>query len=1267
MPASKVIEEAILNVNDQTSFIQKLLIDTLNWPVNEIAESIEDITYEWSANDLRADGLSRELVDGSILQLRPFPGNPWGIFILEFKNSEVFKTNRGMTGILRQVLNGLVASRRKAPHLTSFNRDNLLFICSHQYQYYRFVYFRPPKSKNIVPPLVYFGWGPGDSIRTVCEFNLKNLAWLEGEQNEDKWLELWGHAFDVERVTNQFYEEYLNIFESAQNRIKKSNELNKNDSFMFTQTLFNRLMFLRFTEKKGWLSFNERKEYLLALFEAKGCKGKSFYQGRLSPLFFKGLGVKGSQKDEAYGSVVFLNGGLFEESDMDKKVSDIPDDFFQELIGDKGLFYRYNFTVEESTPLDVQVAIDPEMLGKVFEELIGYRQETGAYYTPREIVSFMCQETLEGFLGGYKELITKNSLDEITIHEAKELIEKLEGIKVVDPACGSGAYLLGMMHELHSLSRLLNTHSEKVTPKDDYEIKLQIIQNNLYGVDIDPVAIQIARLRLWLSLLVDYEGEHPEPLPNLDFKVEVGDSLASPDPKDNANPDMFREEQITKYDALKAKFQKSISKEEKISILKEINELKDEIREYSHPGQNINGFDWRVEFAEVFIRQNSGFDIVIANPPYGNKAKVSDRVRNQYFPQSPGGNQSKDPYGIFIARGLQLIRLKGQFCFIVSDTWRTIKSFLPLRKRIANETTIKHVIDLPLWIFKAVVNTSILTLESCSPSKENKFIAADLKSLQVGDWHNLAENLFGISSQGPDIQGLTYARYSYYQSAISQHTYYPFFIGHPSIYSILTNKKMNSLVEVANIVAGLQTGDNEFYLRKAPGIRGGYKIIDSELVLSEEEISNFTDEEKQNGVDPDNYGGRYFFPYDKGGSSDTEVGWLPNYHVPTGYYMDWSRKAVRRLRTASIKDVKTRKGQTNKILEGDDSKRAAVIRNEPFYFKEGMTYSRTGNYAPTFRLSCGSIFDSKGDGLFPNESEHTSLLLGILNSLPVRYFLKIFICHSVQAEGDALEKLPISLSNVKISRQIEALVDQIILKQKTDLRYPFFLNEQKEIDDLVFQLYGFTGEDIREVKIWYCRRYSQLAKAQGVLGEVEQKYSDYLEKSERILSTSPKIWQTSPVLTFIAGGESSTIEFKETLEADNDTGAKHPGVLMGALKTINAFLNTNGGKLLIGVSDKGEIKGLKLDFMLCQKGKQDQDGFELKLRDLIKARLKPIPLNLIAITFEVLLEGIICIIDVSPSKDESYLNESGVYVRDGNRTIQLSGKELVDWVKNRNS
>jgi hypothetical protein len=232
-----------------------------------------------------------------------------------------------------------------------------------------------------------------------------------------------------------------------------------------------------------------------------------------------------------------LNGGLFEQSQSDRRITDLPDDVFPGIIGSNGLFYRYNFTVEESTSLDIEVAVDPEMLGKVFEELVTGRHESGSYYTPRSVVSFMCREGLKGHLADFTgisersiaRLVDDHFVERLTEGEAQQIIGALDNLKALDPACGSGAYLLGLLQELIAIRRALQSEKLIADPQFLFKLKLHIISNNLYGVDIDPFATEIAKLRLWLSLSV--ESDRPVPLPNLDFKIETGDSLLGPNPK----------------------------------------------------------------------------------------------------------------------------------------------------------------------------------------------------------------------------------------------------------------------------------------------------------------------------------------------------------------------------------------------------------------------------------------------------------------------------------------------------------------------------------------------------------------------------------------------------------------------------------------------------------------------------------------------------------------------------------------------------------------
>jgi type I restriction-modification system DNA methylase subunit len=846
---------------------------------------------------------------------------------------------------------------------------------------------------------------------------ITELEPLEIQTQHDK-------AFDVEKVTDKFFDEYKLVFNSVEGSIEGIKD--PEQKRLFTQKLFNRLMFIAFVQKKGWLDFNGSKDYFKALWldYKKSKSAGNFYSDRLSHLFFKGLNDLDRQGDKKLiGDVPYLNGGLFEE-DASEMVPGIvvPDGAIEKILTE--LFDRFNFTVSESTPLDVDVAVDPEMLGKVFEELVTKRNDSASYFTPKPIVSFMCRETLKGYLKS-KCVADAEAIDLfVDNHNPNNLTDReaigiaLKNITVCDPACGSGAYLLGMMHELLELQACLfpsnNSESESVHAR-----KLSIIKNNLYGVDRDEFAVNIARLRLWLSLSVD--GDKPEALPNLNYKVEAGDSLTAPVINSQKSArDVF----VKEFQRLKSEFLTAHGQANKARLKKDIDRVKEQIAIFTHGNSEVNGFDWVVEFAEVMA--NGGFDLVLANPPYG--ATVEDKVRDLYFERKPKESQSKDTYGLFMARGLQLLKPGGKLSYIVSDTWRTIQSHRPLRKKLLAETTIEHIIDLPGWIFKATVNTCIFTATKEIAGKEHELITADLRNLKNNDWINLVLNLNAVADQSVDLQPLHYARYTYPQTLISTHEHIPFFIASPLLYKLMSDKQFAKLGDIADVKVGLQTGDKSHVYKRA-SVRGSYQIIDESKLLTEKDISQFTDDEKQNGVNPKEFGGRYFLPYDKGGESDAGEGWLPNYYVPTQYFIDWSVDAVNLLHTATIADVKMKKGEVKKISNGDDNKIAAVIRNPQYYFQQGLTFSPTGIYSPTFRLGCNAIFGNKGSTIFVTKID-PKVMLGILTTRLSKYLLKSYASHTVETGEEAIKKLVIPpLDKVSI-KQITKLADKIIDKQK---------------------------------------------------------------------------------------------------------------------------------------------------------------------------------------------------------------------------------------------
>ncbi len=551
------------------------------------------------------------------------------------------------------------------------------------------------------------------------------------------------HAFDVEPVTKQFFAEYRRIFEGAKKLVTgfESDE----DRHLFVQTLFNRLMFVHFLSRKGWLTFGDgedRADYLNALWEDyKDDQTESnFHENRLRLLFFSGLNnpqssdltneaaFGGSYLHSRIGPVPFLNGGLFEETDLDKQAR-VPNEAIEPLL--RELFDKFNFTVMESTPFDIEVAVDPEMLGKVFEELVTGRHESGSYYTPRPVVSFMCREALKGYLEGVTGLdaeaiarfVDERNASGIPLAEARAAGEALDEVAVVDPACGSGAYLLGMMQELVELHTTL--YNAGVDSKSIYELKLHIIERNLHGVDLDGFAVNIAMLRLWLSLAIDYEGERPEPLPNLDFKIVRGDSLLGPDPSALS----FNRVHIEKsgLERLKGEYLRSFDGFEKTRLRGEIAAAREQVRADLGGSAVPEGVvDWRVEFAEVFAAKG-GFAIAIANPPYERQEQISGSKENLKLLYADVYAGRADYLVYFYSRAVQSLRDGGTLAFISSNKYMRAGYGKGLRTYLSSRLTLSQVVDFAdLPVFSATAYPSIVVGRKAHPNEDDKLRVADL-------------------------------------------------------------------------------------------------------------------------------------------------------------------------------------------------------------------------------------------------------------------------------------------------------------------------------------------------------------------------------------------------------------------------------------------------------------------------------------------------------------------------------------------------------------
>ena len=637
-------------------------------------------------------------------------------------------------------------------------------------------------------------------------------------------------AFDVEPVTREFFGEYKRLFDAAETSVAGFQETDegREERRSFVQTLFNRLMFVYFLSRKGWLTFKGDADYLNALWHDYGSLAgdHNFYTARLETLFFAGLNNPQSldvNKDNeatlpVIGTVPFLNGGLFERTALDQRDGiTVPDSAIHRIL--TGLFDRFNFTVMESTPFDIEVAVDPEMLGKVFEELVTGRHDSGAYYTPRPVVSFMCREALKGYLEGQDTGLTLESIakfvdahetESIQVAQARRLADALAQVTVVDPACGSGAYLLGMMQELIELQTTL--YNAGADSKSLYDLKLEIIQRNLYGVDIDDFAVNVAMLRLWLSLAIDYEGEKPEPLPNLDFKVVCGDSLLAPDPsagvevQGTLGQDM---EQFRRLGQLKAEYIRASLGSQKERLKRQIETLTGEIREALGVSAIDGVVDWRVDLGEIFV-ERKGFDIAIANPPYVRQELIGSGKAVLTRQYADAVVARSDLYCYFYARALHLLRDGGMHVFVCSNSWLDVGYGAKLQEYLLNNARIHAIYESAVerQFSTADINTiiSVIGKTSVPVDCDTRFVSlrADFETAlaNAGQRREILKNRTALRTGG--MHGNKYAGDKWGGK----------YLRAPDIYHHILEQCADKLVrlgDVATVRRGITTGANDFF------------------------------------------------------------------------------------------------------------------------------------------------------------------------------------------------------------------------------------------------------------------------------------------------------------------------------------------------------------------------------------------------------------------------------------------------------------------------
>ena len=523
----------------------------------------------------------------------------------------------------------------------------------------------------------------------------------------------------------------------------------------YIKKMMGRIVFLYFLQSKGWLAGNLHYMHDLFYDASDEVKG-DFLDKVLEPMFFGLLNTKPEDRSSAplvngvgvkyipnADEIPYLNGGLFQQEKIDEVDSVFPAGMFQSLFD---FFDSYNFTIDENDPNDAEVGVDPEMLGKIFENLLEDNKDKGAFYTPKEIVRYMCQESLTAYLqtgiddAEVKEHIANfvktNDVEELggaSSELAMSLDQKLIDVKICDPAIGSGAFPMGLLRELYACRKSIEIFEED----NAADIKRHIIQNNIYGVDIEKGAVDIARLRFWLALIID--EKEPMPLPNLDFKIMQGNSLLESykgvdldvtSKKLKTGKDTkktrgvlslgFEETDVQKTiqdlvksyfsitdHTLRAQRRQQIDKYVKdyIKVCAEGNhEVQDAVDELEIPNDQF--FLWHTYFADVF--EQGGFDIVIGNPPYG--VSIKDDYRKAVV-TSWGNVPDYEIYYYFIVLAAPLLKEKGIMSYIIPNTFLFNTFAKHFREMLVEKWNVLEILDCTKFpIFESAVVRNAINL-----------------------------------------------------------------------------------------------------------------------------------------------------------------------------------------------------------------------------------------------------------------------------------------------------------------------------------------------------------------------------------------------------------------------------------------------------------------------------------------------------------------------------------------------------------------------------
>lgn len=914
-------------------------------------------------------------------------------------------------------------------------------------------------------------------------------------------------AFSVDAVGDMFFKEYKKNYEdiifyvTGKRMVKVANKWEERlegepcEAIMkefahfanpekavrdYVKKLMGRLVFLQFLQKKGWLGVHADAEwgtgdaeFIQNLFAQT--KDKDHFIDNVLEALFNDLNSEDEKALPQYRTP-YLNGGLFERDAQDETNFSLPAKYMQQMLD---FFSSYNFTIDENDPDDAEVGVDPEMLGRIFENLLEDNKDKGAFYTPKEIVSYMCRESLIAYLQTDVEDETKKeSIRQfVTTHDvtllgnmADEIDQRLKDVKICDPAIGSGAFPMGLLKELF----LCRSAIEGFDQSTAAEIKKHIIQNNIYGVDIEKGAVDIARLRFWLSLIVDEET--PQALPNLDFKIMRGNSLLEQYKGFDLSTIMHSKKkvegpvQMTFFEdnvdvlrrqviGLRRAYFRETNKKKKKELRQSMRDIvQQQINALSYDidlsgldiADNSEFFLWHTWFSDVF--ENGGFDIVIGNPPYVQLQSNGGLLANMY--EKCGYSsfaKTGDIYCLFYEIGNELLKKAGIFCYITSNKWMRAAYGEKMRNYFGKNTNPLILVDFSgVKIFdNATVDTNILLSQRAN--NKGKTTSCAISSLTKGELSHLEDYIKKKSSIAKFKEG--------------------------SNWIILTPKE--SILKLKIEDNRKRLGETNIVLSRGvgTGLDDAYCLSDEEKEHLLSQCMTVEEREKTEKIIHPLLRGRdikrYFFDWKKM--------WM--IYIPLHF---------------PLEEDSTIKGVSDKA-EALFQKEYPVIYNHLLKYKDkllardktetGIRYEWYCIQRPRYEkfkklgfqkiiyqeLSQGSPFavDKNGTYLLSNSayfivSENCLFLTGILNSTLIEFCFSRFYCTKLGTSGirwlaQNIVNIPIpSATNIQI-QSVSSLVEKVIETKRFNPSADTSSLES-EIDRLVYQLYGLTEEEIQIVE-----------------------------------------------------------------------------------------------------------------------------------------------------------------------------------------------------------